>query len=283
MFKYVKIFFEILFAILICEFAFFIIGGVWHGLVSLFADRLNPNHYFFLRYSIYACIPFFITNVFDFCFPVIFRIYKRSSRLNMSSLNGFLIGFLVIFISFLFVIVISYFCNFISFDLIKITEQKKGVTALLEKTIFVYVLTNLIIVIAEEITFRGFLYNVLTYKFKNRLISIFLVSIVFSLSHFHYTNAYDYIIAFICGIATCYSYYKTKSIFVPIGFHFGYNLLYGLISIEKVIPELINPLLILNFSSAIGGHSGYFEIGIMVLGLVVFIIVPRRKFFNPGT
>ena len=95
--------------------------------------------------------------------------------------------------------------------------------ALNHKLLFSLLLAQIIIFgpVAEELLFRGFIYNFLRQKFS-QLGAAFIVSFFFSLLHRQIALILP---LFIISLSLCYIYEKTQNIAVPIVFHSLFNTL----------------------------------------------------------
>lgn len=76
--------------------------------------------------------------------------------------------------------------------------------------------------ISEEFFFRGVLQSLLIQKTKKAVFSVFFVALIFAFFHM---NFYNIIPIFYAGVVLGFLYYWTASIWVPIIFHFIFNLL----------------------------------------------------------
>ncbi|KKR18339.1 MAG: CAAX amino terminal protease family protein [candidate division CPR2 bacterium GW2011_GWC1_41_48] len=74
----------------------------------------------------------------------------------------------------------------------------------------------------EEVLFRGYFLNILAWK--NRLSAILVTSALFSFLHFwHGVHLIGWLNIFLFGVFAAQSFYLFKSLWVPIGFHIGWN------------------------------------------------------------
>jgi uncharacterized protein len=95
---------------------------------------------------------------------------------------------------------------------------------------------NLVSVIYEELIFRGALLYILVRRWGVRPAIIF-SSIAFGIYHWFSFNLfgnipamiYVFIITGIMGFILAYSYVKTGSLYMAIGFHLGWNLMHGFV------------------------------------------------------
>lgn len=77
----------------------------------------------------------------------------------------------------------------------------------------------------EEFLFRVLLLGFLLKQLKNHWVAILISSLIFSILHFG--NSHITLLALIShffgGLVYSYAYYKTRSIWLPFGLHFGWN------------------------------------------------------------
>jgi len=75
----------------------------------------------------------------------------------------------------------------------------------------------------EEIVFRGYLLKVLAGN--SRTVGIVITAMLFSLLHFsHGVNLIGWVNIFLFGVFAAQLFYLTENLWLPIGFHFGWNL-----------------------------------------------------------
>lgn len=144
-------------------------------------------------------------------------------------------------------------------------------------------------VLYEELVFRGALL-VLTMKYFGKLRGIFLSSIVFGIYHWFSYGVFGeipqmintFIITGVGGIAFAFAFAQTKSLYLPLGLHFGWNLV--TISIFSQGP-LGEQLLIPSTESMLGGwwRLGSILYQIIFLPLITYFcikILHKNKFFK---
>lgn len=117
--------------------------------------------------------------------------------------------------------------------------------------------------IAEEVLFRGVIFNSFNKKF-GFIIGAIVSGLFFGVFHL---NVIQGIFAFIVGIALCYAYYKTNSLFVPIIIHFLNNLF-------AVLDDKFH---ILNFTISKGSFVVISIISIILIILSVFSLEKEDK------
>lgn len=113
-----------------------------------------------------------------------------------------------------------------------------------------------IMAFSEEILFRGIIFQSLRERFGN-IISILIMSIFFSLAHFlnPNTSIFGFLNIIIAGMMLSIFYITTESLWLPISFHFFWNLNQQVILGSK-ISGLDFGIEIMNLS-AIGGNSSW--------------------------
>ncbi len=100
------------------------------------------------------------------------------------------------------------------------------------------VLGSLIMLIGEEIIYRGFLLNIIIKKSGNLLVGLLISSFVFAIGHFQYESLIDFILAFWGGIIIGVLYINLDSIYPAIFFHFGWNFSYSFFSLDNDNPAI---------------------------------------------
>lgn len=137
-----------------------------------------------------------------------------------SNLHGAITGVILISLSFLLIQLSG---------AIQIVDYQLSAT-FISNLIYLFILF-FIVSFQEELLFRGYLYSLADHLFSNPKISIFITSILFSLTHALNPNALSnpipllniFLAGLLLGIFRQYS----QGIWMPIGFHWTWNLLQG--------------------------------------------------------
>lgn len=112
------------------------------------------------------------------------------------------------------------FAFLIQTEAVSFTEQ--AISASLAIVLVSGIAYTLIQASAEEVLFRGYFLNMLPWK--NRLSAILVTSALFSFLHiWHGVNLVGWLNIFLFGVFAAQSFYLFKSLWVPIGFHIGWN------------------------------------------------------------
>jgi membrane protease YdiL (CAAX protease family) len=142
----------------------------------------------------------------------------------------------------------------------------------------------------EEILFRGLIFQTLIEKF-NRVFIAIILSLIFASAHIlnHDSNLISFVNTFFVGMLFSFMYLKTRTLWLPISFHFFWNLLQKLLVdanisgnyfeitiIDLIYPEKTNSLKLIT-----GGYYGP-EASVITtfLFIILFIIILKLK-VNP--
>jgi membrane protease YdiL (CAAX protease family) len=140
---------------------------------------------------------------------------------------------------------------------------------------------DFISVLTEELTYRGALLYILIMRFGSR-IGIGVSAISFGIYHWFsfgvIGNPMAMLFVFLgtglMGLAWAYAFDRTRSIFMPLGFHFGWNVTYNTIFSKGPQGQGL-------LTSSIGNHNGssLFLIEFLVLPVLLFFVI---KYFVPA-
>ncbi|MGB7785225.1 MAG: type II CAAX endopeptidase family protein [Salinimicrobium sp.] len=144
-------------------------------------------------------------------------------------------------------------------------------------------------VLLEELMFRGALLFI-AIGFLGKKKAFLLSAVVFGIFHWFSYNLfgnmiqmiYVFIITGVSGYIFAYAYGKTGSLYLPIGLHFGWNLLSIVVFSEGPLGE---QLLISHTEISLGGiwslYSFLYQIAILpIITLACLKEIPRLKFFS---
>lgn len=184
-------------------------------LFILFYFTLIPiNDYFFLHDYYLNFIGILLATLIIDYFRVESKWFASGIKLDYLALNFIFKGFLYSLIPFLFFLLFKIFIlnEKVYFEFPATTEILKYSTALL------------FLALSEELLFRGVIFQSLIEKFNPLIISI-IISLVFSFLHLanFNSNSLSTINTFIAGLLFSYMYIQTKSLWLPISFHFFWN------------------------------------------------------------
>lgn len=139
-------------------------------------------------------------------------------------------------------------------------------------------------VLYEELLFRGALL-VLAIKYLGAVRGLILSSIVFGVYHWFSYNVVGDVVQMINtflltgagGLAFAYAYLKTRSLYLPVGLHFGWNLI--TITVFSQGPLLGEQLLISSTENTLGGWWSLFSFSyqITLMPLLTYFSI---KFLN---
>lgn len=144
-------------------------------------------------------------------------------------------------------------------------------TTIIKQTLLVGILGNIFIAIGEEIIFRGFLLNYIYDISKSKLFALLFTAIVFSLHPYH--DLLNYVIAFLAGLILGYSYFKFKTLYVPMVIHFAYNIFnFSIASHPGHGPQL--PYLIkFDYSMIKNGLGAWVDLFIIAGFVIIFLFL----------
>ncbi len=141
--------------------------------------------------------------------------------------------------------------------------------------LMISLLGSLIMVIGEELIYRGFLLNIIVKKSGSLLTGLLISSLVFAIGHFQYDNIFDFILAFWGGIIIGFLYFNFDSIYAAILFHFGWNFSYSFFSFDNE-----NPAIKIIFGNEINNSSDILELSILALitiWLSVYLLIKNSS------
>jgi len=141
-------------------------------------------------------------------------VWKNDSKFFI---EGFFICFFIIFLFSIF----AYLLKILQYEFISLSEL--SINNVWKSLLFVIIINNIFVAVGEEIVFRGFILTFLITYLKNWKLSIIISAIVFSLGHIHYNALLPFITALFGGLVLGYCFYKSNSLFFPVGIHFGWN------------------------------------------------------------
>ncbi|MFP3723131.1 CPBP family intramembrane glutamic endopeptidase [Niallia circulans] len=92
-----------------------------------------------------------------------------------------------------------------------------------------YLLFFILVGFSEELTFRGYIMSTLTDNGNSKLVVYIVSSLIFGIAHLLNPNvaALGIINIFLVGLLFAYMYDKTKSLWMPIGYHITWNYFQG--------------------------------------------------------
>lgn len=244
---------EVLFYILIANIALFVIGGIWHYFIGVLFDfkYVEAVQNFGAVFSLVA-----IVLIMRYFLYEIYVVFKNSLIIHFRQILISICCFISVFLAYTFVIFILNHNDQINVSFERFTSGQ------LIDFLFVFFSIQLVLIITEEVIFRGFLLNVAIYKTKNTIISVLIISLAFSLSHIHYDSLISFVIAFIFGIIASLLYLKTKSIYPSIFLHVGWNFSNNFFMIKE--NEITN----IDYNGTLIPNS------IRILALMLITIIP---------
>lgn len=137
--------------------------------------------------------------------------FRPRSKLLMELILGFIVGAAIITIVFTTLWVTGL-----------LTFTPVAVTSSLALALFTSLFYTLIQSGTEELIFRGYLLKILVRK--SGTFSILVTSVVFSMMHFHHgVNLVGWFNIFLFGVLTAQMVFTWNTLWMPIGFHVGWN------------------------------------------------------------
>ncbi|MCX7908689.1 MAG: CPBP family intramembrane metalloprotease [Ignavibacteria bacterium] len=203
-----------------------------------------------------------------------FRVWHFAGLMvNRYSIKHFTFGFLLPLILFLPVLLVLYF---------------KGIS--LQKVSYLDLLFYLYYIgfnaTSEELLFRGVLFQKLIDK-KGEIFAVFISSIVFAIAHIWNPNLTILALLniFLAGVLLAICYIKTSLLWLPIGFHFGWNFWQKLV-LDSPVSGLRwgTPLVqtkITELNEIVFGGTFGIEGGLVTTILLLFAIIFVSKSFVP--
>ncbi len=180
---------------------------------------------------------------------------------------GFVVGILLLFLGF----IILYFTN-----QLEVTGITFNVNDLAGSLLFF-----IIVAIAEESIFRGYVLNNLMEWLKNKYVALLISAVIFAL--FHGINPNISLLGFVnlilAGLALGITYIHTKNLWFPIFLHISWNYFQGPIFGFEVSGMNINSLInhdLLGSDLITGGKFGFEGSILLSFLLVVMVIVTDR-------
>lgn len=200
------------------------------------------------------------------------KVTEFALRGNITSVSvGFVTSIIIIGISFLLML----WMGFIIVSPAQFPEN-----------IIVNVIIILGLVITEEIFFRGIFYRIIESRWGT-VIALISSTAIFSLMHIENENAslMTFLSAIAGGAVLGIFYTYTKSLLVPIAFHFGWNLMQALLGFGLSGGDEFSELYIFKLKPAgsdiiTGGMSGIENSVFAVLILIILFIVLYRKSYD---
>lgn len=193
---------------------------------------------------------------------------------------GFLFGILLISLSFFFIWLIG------AIQILNIQFSSKHLSNLISLTILFFIVS-----FQEELLYRGYLYALAEELFKKTKISLFTTSFLFSITHALNPNALSnpipLINIFLAGIVLGILRQYSNGIWMPIGFHWSWNLfqggIYGFhvsgLSIKSIIQ--IETIKNVWLSGGNFGAEGSILTTILFLGLIIGIFIYYQRRVRP--
>lgn len=188
-------------------------------LLSDYAFRMLIKSYFLIYYYYDSSIAIFISLLISSVLIERFRsqnyYFTFGLTITRSTLREILFSFLLVSLPFAFLSVLLYLLNFNNFTSFEITRNFIYFTSF----IFLYALI-------EELIFRGIIFQALIDRFGIVFTAVF-TSLIFSLFHIYNGNfsTFAFINTFLAGMVLGLMYYQTRSLYLPIFFHFFWNFL----------------------------------------------------------
>ena len=177
------------------------------------------------KYFLLALLPITTFIVVAISSLIVHLDVKESFKLNKFSLKTFMILLMICIGTF---IISNFTVNLLSNMFPKMIEQySKFADVLSFDNLPLAVLVIAVLpAIFEELLFRGIIFTSFNKRY-NPVVAILVSALIFGIYHMNWIQGIN---AFIMGLMLAYSYYKSKSLFVPIIFHFINNFISTLMS-----------------------------------------------------
>ncbi len=144
-----------------------------------------------------------------------------------------------------------------------------------------YLLGCLCSVIAEEILIRGYIFSIIHTNIQNVFGAAIISSIVFTSMHLSHTNWVSFLQIFVAGIVLAMLFYYSKSLYTPIGFHFGWNFLHYIFSYgaqKRDYPQLVYTT---NFKITTSGITYTTIISTISIVVILVLVIVLKDFLLP--
>jgi len=259
----VRIIYSLLF-LLLCELLFIFPGGIVEIVLESTFNPLNENlisliSFLFSGFVFVLCLKLF--------FPHIFLRVRNLLEVNVHKIT--LLSAIFFSIGLLYSLIVL-----LGLKLNLIIEKDSLTDGTSFSSVLFLFLIAIVVATVEEIVFRGAALSYLLIRFKP-LVSILLISMVFSLGHVQYSGLLPYITAFIFGIVTSILVIKTNTLYYAIGLHCGWNFFFG---VHSLYFDLNSKTL-----QYWGSIFEFMEIGILILILFSFWIYSRNHNLSQTT
>jgi membrane protease YdiL (CAAX protease family) len=206
------------------------------------------------------------------------RAFLFGIQLDSRFFKDIFIGLFLVLASYLIILIIRSVTGSV------FTVNPEFTTDLLIKTVAIC----LLVALYEEIFARGIIFQALLDKFGVYTSSIF-ISLIFAIMHLFNPNVsvISFLTTFLASLILCAMYIQTKSLWMPISFHFFWNLLQVLFLDSNVSGLFFTKYLLISkqdnlVENVVFGGSYGIEGGaiVLILEILIFIFVlkvPKAK------
>ncbi len=258
------------------SFAFLLLFYIINEAIGLIADKIGILNA--LYYEPVLVISMLTASLMIESWRAESRAFLFGIQIDNQFLKNIFLGFILVSITYVIVLAVRHFTGSV------FTVNPEFTKALLGKTIVIC----LLVAIFEEIFARGIILQALIEKFGVYTSSIF-VSVIFAIMHLFNPSVsiISFFVTFLASIILCAMYIQTKSLWLPISFHFFWNLMQILFLDSNVSGLYFTKYLLISKPEGLiekwgfGGEYGI-EGGLIVLILEILIFifvlkVPKAK------
>ncbi len=245
---------------MLIELVFIIIGG---GIVWLFGVifKVDSDIKFLSSFGfLFATVS--IALFVHFVFPGIIEKCRYFLKLSKARILDFLIAYGLILIVFSAIVFLGKIFGLI----VQFPETTKLLTV---KNIIAAFFSTVIVGFCEEFIYRGVI-TVYFLKNTNKIFTIISVSILFAFGHLNYSGLLPYLTAVTMGVVTTLFVLETRSLYISIGLHCGWNFIYFIFDIVYNLEEIVFPFW--------GNIFELYQIGILLIFTIIFYF--SRMNFN---
>lgn len=265
---------KVLLWIIVAECSIYLVGGIRWSIFDLFYNIDNAyvdstlRHTAFLLTACSILLFIYIDN------RGLFYTLQRENSLKGFPIKQFIVVFICVAVVLSGALLIGFYFHAFEFKIHN--AVKFGFILILANAL----LSNLFVSIGEEVVYRGFLFNYLTKYLSGYKPALVISSLIFSLLHLHYQGILPFVCAFIVGLVIGYSYYRSRSLYIPIAIHFSWNFVLSVFTVEEVNSPLKGIAYAININQAgrIGTMVDVFEV--IAISIILFILY--RKYGRKG-
>lgn len=257
-------------------FAFLLLFFIINEAFGLVADKIGVSNA--LYYEPVLVISMLFASLMIESWRADSRAFLFGIQLDNHFFKNIFLGLFLVSTAYIVILAVRYFTDSI------FTVNPEFTKALLTKTIAIC----LLVAVYEEIFARGIIFQALIEKFGVYTSSIF-VSVIFAILHLFNPSVsiISFSTTFFASIILCAMYIQTKSLWLPISFHFFWNLLQILFLDSNVSGIYFTKYLLISkqdnlidklvFGGVYGIEGGLIVLILEILIFIFVLKVPKTK------